>query len=328
MKNCYIVAARPDSPDKFKLLLENLRLLRENTKCPIILSLNYYPYGIENWKEELYDYIVYSDINEVVFHNDQDSAPYKYVFTTDWWIWRSDESRAEFGRAVNNLYLRGVQLGKSLGMDNYIIMNYDVAIKNKKTTSIFENSSKNVFIEDMSNTTTGENFYNTWFMKLNNSLIPMLEHISTEEGYNEIKYDQTYPQIGFYETIIRRYLESKHMPFSFNDGVEIIQMRDFEKLGIDMDCDNLFKEFRCVIDPDTNEVIMLVEFMMSSVDRIVSLEINNEVHTLGNCSRMWRTIGMGEWYEDMKYKVTINGKTYHRHITKELLNKNTITKIN
>ena len=65
MKNCYIVAARPDSPDKFKLLLENLRLLRENTKCPIILSLNYYPYGIENWKEELYDYIVYSDINEV-----------------------------------------------------------------------------------------------------------------------------------------------------------------------------------------------------------------------------------------------------------------------
>ena len=47
MKNCYIVAARPDSPDKFKLLLENLRLLRENTKCPIILSLNYYPYGIE-----------------------------------------------------------------------------------------------------------------------------------------------------------------------------------------------------------------------------------------------------------------------------------------
>ena len=66
MENCYIVVGRPNTPRKFKLLLHNLEILRNNTECTIILSVNHFPNGIENWKGELYDYIIYSDINEIL----------------------------------------------------------------------------------------------------------------------------------------------------------------------------------------------------------------------------------------------------------------------
>ena len=187
MKNCYIVAARPIGKEKYKLLLDNLRLLRKNTECCIILSLNYYPNGIENWKGELYDYLVYSDINEIA--KDEKGSNH-YLMVADDFTWITEEGKGdhyvEFGRAVNNLYLRGIQLGKILNMEGFICMNYDVGIKNNKFTKYLE-SEKDLFIEDMDNSATGELYYQTWCFKVTKNTIPMLEYLSKEENYNKEK---------------------------------------------------------------------------------------------------------------------------------------------
>ena len=88
----------------------------------------------------------------------------------------------DFGRAVNNLYLRGAQLAKSLGKDNFIFLNYDVAVRTKQTTLYLESSKKNLFFEQMENTVTGEDFLQTWFFKLNIDSLDMLEYLSTQKG--------------------------------------------------------------------------------------------------------------------------------------------------
>ena len=319
MENCYIVVGRPNTPRKFKLLLHNLEILRNNTECTIILSVNHFPNGIENWKGELYDYIIYSDINEIL------SQPFtNYLFKTDEWEWHTDGIDVDFGRAVNNLYLRGAQLAKSLGKDNFIFLNYDVAVRTKQTTLYLESSKKNLFFEQMENTVTGEDFLQTWFFKLNIDSLDMLEYLSTQKGYDDFKFKND-KKIGFYELIVRRYLDKKYK--NIEEECEIIQLMDLPKLGLDMDCDNYFPEegFRIAVDPKHGQIVILIEFMHSSVDRIVSLEFQGKVFTFGNVKEKWYTMLLGEYKEGMEYTAIIDGIRYKIPIKKEYLEKNRLT---
>ena len=91
----------------------------------------------------------------------------------------------------------------------------------------------------MENTVTGEDFLQTWFFKLNIDSLDMLEYLSTQKGYDDFKFKND-KKIGFYELIVRRYLDKKYK--NIREECEIIQLMDLPKLGLDMDCDNYFPE--------------------------------------------------------------------------------------
>lgn len=323
-KNCYIVAARPDTPDKFKILLDNLKLIRKNSKCPIILSVNHYPSGIENWKDELYDQIIHCDINELEEGESRDVA---YRFETDMFYLRTIGVESEnvggkyndFGRAVNNLYLRGAQLAQTMGLNHFIFTNYDVEIKNKKSCDFLESKSS-MFLENNFDSLTGEMFLYTWLFKLAEKDLQILIDLSSRENYNKIRFSIN-GSVGYYETIMWRYLEDKGLI----NIIKRIQTRDLPEMGVDLNCDMVFKGFRCFEDPNHGKVILLAEYIAATSDREVSVEFKGKVHTLGNIKGRWATIVLEKWFEGMYYHATINGRKYKRFIKKIDLDRTIIT---
>tara|TARA_B100000287_G_C20645356_1_gene784926 strand:+ start:356 stop:1345 length:990 start_codon:yes stop_codon:yes gene_type:complete len=327
MKNCYVVIGHPNTPDKFKLLLDNLKSLRKYTDCCIILSLNYFPQGIENWKDELYDYITYSDYNKFFKGKISDL---KYTITTDNWDWVTVGMESElpeegvsidYGFACNNLYLRGAQLGISLGYDGFIFMNYDVEVQNKKICEKLE-TSENLFFDSNDNSTTTDKYLNTYCFKSNLDLLKMLEDLNIESIYNNIKYN--HEKIGFLETIYYRYLYKKYTDRLY-ENINIIKINELEEKGYNINFDNHFKGYRYAICPKINKVVLLIEYMHSSADREVSVEFQGKDIILGNMKGRWATQYLTPWYEGMTYTTTVNGKKYKRKIEKHNLERNIIT---
>ena len=327
MKNCYVVIGHPNTPEKFKLLLDNLKLLRKNTDCCIILSLNYFPQGIENWKNELYDYVTYSDYNKIFKGK---LADLKYSITTDHWDWVTVGMEPElpeegvsidYGFACNNLYLRGAQLGISLGYDGFIFMNYDVEIQNKKICEKLE-TSENLFFDTNDNNTSDDKHFNTYCFKSNENMLKMIEHCSIEDNWNNLKYN--HDKIGYLETIYYRYLFKKYGENIYN-YIQTIKVSELKNLGYDINFDMNFKAYRCAICPKSNNVVLLVEFLHSSADREVSVEFEEKNIIFNNMKGKWATHYLTPWYEGMNYTTIVNGKKYKRKIEKHNLERNILT---
>ena len=327
MKNCYIVIGHPNTPEKFKLLLDNLKLLRKYTNCCIILSVNYFPHGIENWKGELYDYIIYSDCNEIQRQLLTDT---NYTINTNHWDWVTVGMEPElpeegvsidYGFACNNLYLRGAQLGISLGYDGFIFMNYDVEIQNKKICKKLE-TSENLFFDTNDNNTSDDKHFNTYCFKSNLDLLKMLEDLNIEDTYNNIKYNHN--KIGFLETIYYRYLFKKYKNKLY-EKINLIKVDGLKESGYDINFDMNFKAYRCAECPDSGIVILLLEFIHSSADREISLEFEGKNHIFGNMKGRWVTHILTKWYKGMEYTTTVNGRKFTREIKKHDLDRNILT---
>ena len=327
MKNCYIVIGHPNTPEKFKLLLDNLKLLRKYTNCCIILSVNYFPHGIENWKGELYDYIIYSDCNEIQRQLLTDT---KYTINTNHWDWvtvgvepemEEDGVSICIGRAVNNLQLRGAQLAKSLGYNGFIFMNYDVKVLGGKILKKLE-SSQNLFFDSNDNSNAGDLQFNTYCFKSDENMLKMIEHCSIEDNWNNLKYN--HDKIGYLETIYYRYLFKKYGENIYN-YIQTIKVSELKNLGYDINFDMNFKAYRCAECPDSGIVILLLEFIHSSADREISLEFEGKNHIFGNMKGRWVTHILTKWYKGMEYTTTVNGRKFTREIKKHDLDRNILT---
>ena len=310
-KTCYIVASRPDTPEKYKLTISNLEALRKNTDCPIILSTNLYPYGIENYKGELYDYLIHSDINEI-YQNKKGS--FGYTCVTDVFRWEtnySEEDAFDYGRAVNNLYLRGAQLAKSLGYSEFVFFNYDIKVLDQTFTSLLESKS-HLFLEGHPSS-DGTPIFETWCFKLNKDLLQVLEYFSLEKNYDD-SMDLNKEDIGFYEILIRNYFSKN------NINVDYLSVSQVKELNVDFD--NNFHSFRCC-EHDGN-VLLLAEYISSYYSRIVKIEFKDQIYDLGDCKGNWHLINLGPFYEGMEYKATINNDSKVTKLTKKFLSQNTI----
>lgn len=307
--NCYIVAARPNSPDRYKDLLKNLKYLRKVTNDTIIVSVNSYPYGIENYKDELYDYLVYSDSNEI-YHNEE--GDFSYAINNEKFSWVTTykgKDAIDYGRAVNNLYLRGAQLGQSLGKSTFCFMNYDISILDKSFISYLD-STPNLFIEGAPSA-IGYPIFETWFFKLDLPLLKMLEFFSLEKNYlNSMVLDEV--SLGFYEVLVKNYVRDNNL------NPKVISKQEVKKFNVEFD--NNFFQFRCALHE--GNVILLVEYMSSNDPRYVVIEYNGKTEDYGNCQGWWHLIDLGPYSPELSYVATVNGERHHVKITKEELNKN------
>jgi hypothetical protein len=308
--NCFIVTARPTDQNKFDMMIKCLQHLREVTDDMIILSLNYLPTGIEKYETELYDCLVYSNINESY---DTEEVEMTYDIITDLFKLTTKYSNIEYGRAANNLRYRACKVAQTFGKTEFTCLDYDCYIKDKKFIEYL--STKPALFLQGKQPATGNRLVEGYFFKINTELMFFLDYFSDKERYfNYMKDNGTEDAILFYESGMYHFLE-RHSLTKY-----IVSKFTFDSFDIKLDTN--FSEFRTF--EYEGEIWMCIEYMTNTHPMFVQLEYKGETFDFGNLTGRWLIHKLEPYYEGMYYIAIVNGEKNKVYITPESYQKTTI----
>lgn len=308
--NCFIVTARPTDQTKFDMMVNCLKTLRQVTDDMIILSLNYLPTNLEEHAGSLYDSLVYSNVNESY---DVEECTLNYAVHTPVFSLSTDYSNTEYGRAANNLRVRAYKVAQTFGKSEFVFLDYDCFLGDKNFIKYLSEHPA-LFLQGK-NSSVGDPLVESYFFKLNNDTVHILDFFSNKERYFDYMNLKETKNVLFYEAGLYRYLAENNM---LQYVVDKFNLHDF-----DIHLDTNFSEFRA-FELD-GQIWLCIEYLANSHPIFVEFEYNGVKHELGDTQGKWHLRPLGPYYEGMEYKATVNGESHIVKITPDSYKNTKIT---